>query len=132
MRSRKSGNSQLRSFGLIVAAGFAVIALWPAVFRHQNPRMWALVVSGVLLTLALIAPPVLKPFHRVWMAIGEALGWVNSRIILGVVYYVLIVPIGAIRRLRGNDPMRRTFDRDAVSYKVPRTQRPASHMLRQY
>ena len=132
MLAKKIGNSQLRSFGLIVAAGFAVIALWPAVFRSQDPRMWALTLSLLLSAMALVFPPALKPFHRVWMTIGEALGWLNSRIILSAVYYLLIVPIGAIRRMSGNDPMRRKFERDAMTYKIPRIRRPASHMQRQY
>ena len=132
MRTKKIGNSQLRSFGLIVAAGFAIIALWPVVFRSQNPRTWALIVAVVLSATAVVFPPALKPFRRLWMTIGEALGWVNSRIILSVVYYVVILPIGGIRRLSGNDPMRRKFERDATTYKIPRVGRPASHMRRQY
>src|SRR5206468_3249317 len=100
--------------------------------RHQNPRIWALALSFLLLTLALTFPQALKPFRRLWMTIGEALGWVNTRIILSIVYCGLIVPLGAIRRMTGNDPMRRKFEPEAASYKIPRTKRPISHMLRQY
>ena len=88
---RKTANAQQRSFGLIVGAGFAIIALWPTVFRGQQPRLWALVLSLTLLTMALVVPAALTPFRRVWMTIGEALGWLNSRIILSLVYYVFIV-----------------------------------------
>lgn len=132
MRTKTAGNSQLRSFGLIVATGFAVVALWPAVFRSENPRIWALILGLVLAAMALTFPRALKPFHRVWMTIGEALGWVNSRIILSAVYYALILPIGVLRRLSGTDPMRRKFEPDTVTYKIARTQRPASHVRRQY
>src|SRR5262245_25936290 len=118
MRSQKIGKPQLRSFGLIVGAGFAVIALWPAVFRGQSPRTWALGLAVVLSVLACVAPATLKPVHRWWMAIGEILGWFNTRVILGVVYYLLIVPIGAIRRMRGVDPMRRAFEPGMTTYKV--------------
>ena len=132
MLAKEIGNRKLRSFGLIVATGFAVIAVWPALFRGQNPRIWALALSLVLLGTALVFPSALKSFHRVWMTAGEALGWLNSRIILGVIYYVVIVPIGAVRRMTGNDPMRRKFEQSAETYKIPRTRRPASHMQRQY
>jgi Saxitoxin biosynthesis operon protein SxtJ len=132
MHAGKTANSEQRSFGLVVAGGFAVIALWPAVFRSQSPRMWALGLAVGLSALALVAPPVLEPFRRVWMIVGEGLGWVNTRVILGVVYYGLIVPIGAIRRMRGTDPMQRQIERNAMTYKVIRSQRPASHMRRQY
>ncbi len=132
MPSNKAQNRQLRSFGLIVGAGFVIIALWPAVFRGQNPRNWALGLGLLLSAMALVLPMALKPFHRVWMTIGEALGWLNSRIILSVVYYVLIVPIGAIHRMTGKDAMRRKFEPAAATYKIPRARRPASHMQRQY
>ena len=132
MLAKEIGNRKLRSFGLIVATGFAVIAVWPALFRGQNPRIGALALSLVLSGTALVFPPALKSFHRVWMTAGEALGWLNSRIILSVIYYVVIVPIGAIRRMTGNDPMRRKFEKDAETYKIPRAGRPASHMQRQY
>jgi hypothetical protein len=132
MRSEKIGTSQLRSFGLIVAVGFSVVALWPAVFRSQSPRTWALGIAVGLAVLALIAPAALKPFHRVWTTIGEVLGWVNTRVILGIVYYVVIVPVGAIRRMVGDDPMHRKFEPEATTYKVARSQRSAAHMWRQY
>ena len=132
MSAKKTGKSRLRSFGFIVAAGFAIIALWPTLFRSQDPRMWALILGLVLSAMALVCPPALKPFHRAWMTIGETLGWLHSRIMLSVVYYAMIVPVGLARRLLGNDPMRRKFERDAVTYKIARTQRPPSHMRRQY
>ena len=132
MRDRIVTNPQLRSFGFIVAAGFALIGLWPAIWRGESARMWALIISGAFATLALIVPSALRSFHRVWMMIGEALGWVNSRIILSLIYYLMIVPVAVIRRLVGSDPMRRRFDRDASTYRIPRTARPASHMRRQY
>jgi hypothetical protein len=131
MQSRISARS-LRSFGLIVGTGFAVVALWPTIFGDGHPRVWALIVTIVLGMTALACPSALGPFHRVWTAIGEALGWVNTRVILGLVYYLLVVPVGLVRRLLGNDPMRRQFDRDVATYKIPRGGRPASHMRRQY
>jgi len=131
MSGNKVDNRKLRSFGLVVGVGFAVIALVPAL-RGHNPRMWAMVVSIVLAATGLVAPSALKPFHRVWMTLGEMLGWVNSRIILSVLYYLLIVPIGALQRMSGSDPMRRKIERNAMTYKIPRKSRPASHMMRQY
>jgi Saxitoxin biosynthesis operon protein SxtJ len=132
MRPKNIGISQLRSFGLVVGAGFAVIALWPLVFRGVGPRTWALIISLTLSGIALLFPRALKPVHRAWMMIGETLGWVNSRIILSVVYYLLIVPIGAVRRLGGTDPMKRRLEPDALTYRTARVKRAADHMRRQY
>src|SRR5262245_31688731 len=107
MVAKKIGNNKLRSFGLIVSGGFGLIGLLPAAFRGENPRTWAVGLAILLSSTALVFPLALRPFHGLWMAIGEALGWVNSRIILGLIYYVFIVPIGAIRRRTASDPMRR-------------------------
>src|SRR5262245_61526929 len=99
-------NRQLRSFGLIVGTGFALIALLPLV-RGHNIRTWALVLSALLYASALILPRALRGFYGLWMRLGEALGWVNSRIILSAVFFVILLPIGLIRRLLGHDPMQR-------------------------
>ena len=132
MIEKKIGTRQLRSFGLIVGGGFALIALWPTVFRGQSLRPWPLAVSAFLLVTGLVFPPVLRPFYRGWMTVGDGLGWINSRILLSIVYYLLIVPMGIIRRLSGDDPMRLKYDPSAATYKIPRPPRPASHMQRQY
>jgi hypothetical protein len=131
MVSNKVGNRQLRSFGLVVGSGFAIIALWP-LLRGHNLRVWSLALSIFLLAMALLLPRALRPFHRLWMILGEALGWLNSRILLSILYYLVIVPIAVIRRTSGNDPMRRKFEPSVTTYKIPRTRRPASHMQRQY
>ena len=62
---------QLRSFGLLVGGIFAVIGLWPLVFRGEDPHPWALGLTGLLVLPALLYPRVLGPVHRVWMAIGQ-------------------------------------------------------------
>jgi polyferredoxin len=132
MIATKADKRALRSFGLIVAAGFGIIALWPALARGEGPRMWALLIAVVMSSTALIYAPVLKPVFRLWMFMGEILGWINTRLILGLLFYGLIMPIGIMLRIAHKDPMQRHFDRDAASYRIPRTKRPASHMLRQY
>jgi Saxitoxin biosynthesis operon protein SxtJ len=132
MAEGKVPKNKLRSFGLIVATGFAVISLWPAVFRGQHMRLWPLVIAVVMCTAALVYPPILRSVYKVWMAVGEALGWVNTRIVLGVLFYGVIVPIGMMLRLTHKDPMRLKFDPAAPSYRTPRTKRPAAHMQRQY
>ncbi len=123
---------QLRSFGFIVGGGFAIIALWPAVFRGGQPRLWLLTLAGVLLTLAILLPGSLRPAYRVWMAIGHVLGWVNTKIILSVIFYTLFTPVGLVMRLLGKDPMLRKFERNTDTYRVMRQPRPNSHMKRQF
>jgi len=129
--SQPQTNKQLRSFGLIVGTGFAVIALWPLI-RGRSLRVWPLVISLLLYGTALIVPRALRSFYRAWMFLGETLGWVNSRIILCIVFFLILVPISFVRRMMGEDPMRRKFEPDSATYKILRTKRPGSHLQQQY
>ena len=128
----KVSNKQLRQFGLLVGGIFAVIGLCPMVLRGQNPRLWSLVPAVLLILPALVYPRGLRFVHRGWMVIGEALGWINTRIILGTLFYTLVTATGLIMRLSGKDPMNRTLDPRTDSYRRTREPRPASHMKHQF
>jgi Saxitoxin biosynthesis operon protein SxtJ len=123
---------QLRDFGLLVGGIFGVIGLWPLLWRQQSPRLWAVALAAALVLPALVAPPILAPAYRAWMKLAEVLAWVNTRIVLGVVFYGVVTPIGLVMRLTGRDPMRRQFDQAGETYRVRCTPRPASHMTRQF
>ena len=122
---------QLRSFGLLVGGIFGLIGLLPVVWRHQSPRTWAVTLAVLLIAPALVAPGILGPAYRLWMKLAEVLAWINTRILLGVVFYLVVTPIGMIMRLLGRDPMRRQLAATG-EYRILRTPRPASHMLRQF
>jgi hypothetical protein len=66
------------------------------------------------------------------MAVGRVLGWINSRIILSIFFYMILTPVGILFRLLGKDPMRRRYDPAAGSYRQARPARPASHMRHQF
>jgi hypothetical protein len=123
---------QLRSFGLIVAIGFLVIGTWPLIFRQESPRQWALAITVIFGIGALLAPMALRQPFRVWMRLGLFLGWINSKVILGALYYFMLTPTKLIMMVVGYDPMNRSFDRKMESYRVPRKARAASHMTHQF
>ena len=126
------GVSQLRSFGLIVGSIFAVIAVWPLIIHGQDLRVWSLILSGLLVIPALVIPTILRPVFRVWMRIGSVLGWINTRIILAIGFYLVFTPIGVIMRIVGKDPLHRKFHSNITTYRVSRTPRADSHMQNQY
>ncbi len=95
-------------------------------------RLWAMVLGGTLILLGGVAPRLLAPAHKGWMWMGQILGWINTRILLGIVFYGLVTPIGLIFRLMGKDTVRRTFSEETQSYRVLRTPRPHSHMKNQF
>ena len=123
---------QQRSFGLTVGGIFAIIGLWPVLFHGQDPRLWAVVLAALLIIPALVFLKSLDLPYRGWMAVGQALGWINTRIILGIIFYGVVTPIGLVIRLLGKDPMHRRFEPESDTYRVVRKPRSTSHMERQF
>ncbi|MBT66448.1 MAG: hypothetical protein CMN98_04830 [Synechococcus sp. NP17] len=99
---------QLREFGLLIGFGFPILIGWllPSLFGHEF-RAWTLWVGIPGLILGLTIPRFLYYPYKAWMALGHALGWVNSHLILGLVFIVVLQPIAYIMRLTGYDPLRR-------------------------
>lgn len=125
-------HKELRQFGWLVGGVFTVIGLWPLVFRSEPLRLWAICLGGILIVLGTILPQVLAPIYKGWMWVGLVLGWINTRILLGLVFYGLVTPIGIIFRLMGKDTMRQAFAQDSSTYRVMRQPRPRSHMKHQF
>ena len=123
---------ELRQFGLMVGAVFVVIGLWPLVFRGDPLRWWAVGPGGILILLGFALPLVLRPIHAGWMWIGHVLGWINTRILLGIVFYGLVTPIGMVFRLMGKDTMQRPFAESSPTYRVVRKPRQRGHMKYQF
>jgi hypothetical protein len=128
----KMSPKELRKFGL-VTGGMLILffdLLIPWIWDLSMP-LWPLIVAGVLATMALVFPASLGPVYKVWMRFAEALGWVNTRIILGVIFFVIFFPFGMIMRMF-NDPMRRKLDASADSYRLPSSPTKPANMERPF
>lgn len=108
-----------RSFGLVFAFVFAVIALWP-VFKGNDLRIWASVISVAFAVVSLVYPAVLKPLNRLWFRFGILLSKIVSPIVMGLIFVLTVIPIGLIRRMRHPDPLNQKIDPDAETYWVRR------------
>jgi hypothetical protein len=97
-----------REFGLIVGGVFVLLSAW-WLYRGRLPILsrMALPVGALLILLALVFPRALKYPNKAWMALAEVLGFVSSRIILALVFFLIVTPIGVIKRLSGWDPLHR-------------------------
>lgn len=101
---------ELRKFGLLMAGVFLLISGIMAWKGHWTAMRVMWFIAGVVfLCPALVWPKALGPVHRNWMKLAAVLGWVNQRIILSLVYYLLFTPISWIQRLIGRDPLERKF-----------------------
>jgi len=98
---------QLRQFGFLIGFGFPIFIGWilPAISGHFF-RVWTLWVGIPSLILGILRPSLLFYPYRGWMSLGLALGWVNSRVILGLVFIIVLMPIAFVMRIFGYDPLR--------------------------
>lgn len=109
--------------GLIVGVLFGLLLpwllhfFWPDSFSGNIP-LWPWIIMGVLVSLAVIWPMALQPVYIGWMKFGLVMNWINTRLILGILFYLMFLPIGLVMRLLGNDPMKRKLDKSLASYRV--------------
>ena len=110
---------ELRKFGLTTGAIVAVLfgGLIPWIWDFRYPT-WPWIVFGILAAFAILAPMLLQSVHRTWMRIGLAISKVTTPIILGIVFFLVIMPVGIVIRLAGRDPMRRNLESSADTYRV--------------
>ncbi len=110
---------ELRDFGLILGALFAAIfgLLLPLLHRHRIPVWpWALALS--LAVTALLRPALLEYLYKAWSALGGVLGWINTRIVLTMLFYAVVTPTGLIARAFGLLAMQSRGTRGVRSYRV--------------
>lgn len=123
----------LREFGLvtgaIVAGLFGLFLPW--LFDFGVP-LWPWILAAVLSLWALIAPATLEPVYRAWMRIGLLIGLVTTPLILGAVFFVVVLPTGVLMRLFGHDPMARELDKGAGTYRVPSRRIEAKNLERPF
>ncbi len=119
VREEHIDGSSNRSFGMVFFVVFVVIACIP-VLNGEAIRWWAMGTAAIFAVVAMVKPALLAELNRLWTKFGLLLGKIVSPIALGVMFYLVITPIGLVIRLTGNDPLRLKLDPDAKSYWIPR------------
>jgi len=124
---------RVRRFGrvwfplFVAAAGFALARTSPLAAR------WAWGLAALVGVLAWIRPSAIRPLYLGLIYATAPIGWIVSHIVLGVVYYLVVTPLGRLLALFGRDPMTRRFDPDASSYWVDvRAERTLDDYFRQF
>jgi Saxitoxin biosynthesis operon protein SxtJ len=118
-REEELKTSSDRSFGLVFAAFCAIVAA-SSLYTGHHRWPWWLAAAAIFALLAYLRPDVLAPLNRLWTKLGLLLFTVISPIVLGIVFYACIAPIGWIMRLTGKDPLRLRFEPDAETYWIGR------------
>lgn len=112
--------SSNRSFGLVFTVVFAIIGLLP-LFSGHGLRTWALIVAAGIAAVTFLASDVLAPFNRLWAKFGLLLHRITSPLVLGIMFFGVITPMGWMMRALGKDLLRLKLDPAAPSYWIART-----------
>ena len=94
--------SSNRSFGVVFFIVFLLIGLYP-ILKGNDLRIWSLVISFIFLILGLINSKILTPLNRLWFKFGLLLGKFISPLIMGIIFFIVVTPIGIIMRLLKKD-----------------------------
>ena len=110
---------ELRLFGLMMGGFIAAIfgLLIPWIWDLEFVE-WPWITAAVFIVWGLAAPATLSSVFRLWMKLGAVLGWINTRLLLGLVFYLMFFPLGVMMRLFGWDAMHRKLNADAQSYRI--------------
>ena len=108
----------LREFGFIFGVGLPLIIGWliPSLLGHQA-RIWTLYIGILTLILSMLFPNALKLPYKIWIKIGLILGWINSKIILGIVFFLILIPISIIMKFFRYDPLNKNQSSNKSTYR---------------
>ncbi len=119
IKNIKSGKRELRQFGVTIGIILGLLGLW-FLWREKDWYLYLLVVSIIFLFLGIVLPLLLKPIHKLWMSLAVLIGWIMTRVIITILFYLIVTPIGLLARLCGKDFLNTKFDKKVNSYWVPR------------
>ena len=102
MKNNKIKLGSNRSFGIVFFIVFLIIALYP-LLNDSSIRLWSLIIGLIFLVLGLIKSNILTPLNILWMKFGMFLGIFISPIIMGIIFFLVVTPIGLIMRLLRKD-----------------------------
>lgn len=115
IKAIKSTKKELRNFGLVV--GGVLIAIGAFLFWKERPtHPYFLILGAVLVVLGLILPAVLKPLQKVWMGFAVVMGFFMTRVILTILFFLVLTPIGLVAKLTGKRFLELKPDKAKESY----------------
>ena len=122
--------SSNRNFGLVFFIIFLTISIWP--LTYGNPiRIWSVIIALVFLILGLMDSKFLTPLNKLWFKFGKMLGDIVAPIVMGVVFFVVVTPIGLVMKIMGKDLLNKKYDEKKISYWKKRDT-PIGTMKRQF
>ena len=121
--------SSNRSFGIVFFIVFLLIGIYP-LLNGDHLRIWSLIISIVFLILGLLNSKILFPLNKIWFKFGILLGKIISPLIMGLIFFVVVTPIGLLMRLFNKDLINLKFNK-SKSYWIEKKE-PKSKMKNQF
>ena len=121
--------SSNRNFGIVFFVVFLLIALYPLI-NSGEIRIWSVVIASIFLVLGILNSNILLPLNKLWFKFGIFLGKIISPIIMGIIFFLVVTPIGLIMRLLGKDVLNLKYS-NYNSYWIEKTG-PKSKMKNQF
>lgn len=123
----KEQKKDLRQFGLTVGGALLIIGAVLYYFEKSS-ALYFMLIGALLVLIAVIYPNILKPLNKVWMGLAIVLGFVMSRVILTVLFYLVLTPIGLLAKMFGKKFMDLKYDESAETYWEKRTIKEKNHL----
>lgn len=130
MKKKEIKISSNKSFGIVFFVIFLVVALWPLI-NEGEIRIWSIVISIIFLFLGLINSKILTPLNKLWFRFGILLGNVFSPIVMGIIYFGIITPIGILMKLIGKDILNLKQNKKSSTYWIKK-EKVLSNMKNQF
>ena len=122
--------SSNRNFGLVFFVVFLIVALWP--LKHEEDiRLWSLALSIIFFILGVLNSKLLTPLNKLWFKFGIFLGAIVSPIVIGIVYFLVVTPIGLFMRFSGKDLLKMSKVKNKSTYWIKRDKQN-SRMKKQF
>jgi len=114
----KTGSN--KSFGIVFSIFFLIIALYPLV-NGEGIRVWSIIVSLIFLFLGLIKSKILTPLNKIWFKFGIFLGKIVSPLVMGVIFFLVVTPIGILMKILKKDLLNLKFNNNKKSYWIEKS-----------
>tara|TARA_B100000900_G_scaffold373557_1_gene354183 strand:+ start:1450 stop:1818 length:369 start_codon:yes stop_codon:yes gene_type:complete len=121
--------SSNRSFGIVFFIVFLLIAIYP-LLNNEEIRLWSLLISAVFLIFGMINSQILTPLNKLWFKFGLLLGKVISPLVMGLIFFLVVTPIGLIMRALRKDLLNLKYNKNK-SYWIEK-KGPKSKMKNQF
>ena len=119
IKNIKGDKSDWKKFGMTMGIILAVIGFY-LLWKKNNYAQYVLILAAAFFILGLVIPLALKPVYKAWMALSVIMGFIMTKVIMAIIFYLIVTPIGLVASLTGKKFLDMTIDKKAKSYWIAR------------